>query len=179
MSNTYLEFVIKEVIYFLPALISNATPVVIAKFIRNRHPIDGGRVFIDKRPILGSSKTIEGFISGVLSGLLIGIVYAGLFNNKFFILYGFTMGLGSMIGDVINSFIKRRLGLRSGEPFIPMDQLSFILVAFVLTKLLGIDRICGLYLTVTDLAAIVFITLILHPLTNLIAYFLGLKKEPW
>ncbi|MCD6341224.1 MAG: CDP-archaeol synthase, partial [Desulfurococcales archaeon] len=31
----------------------------------------------------------------------------------------------------------------------------------------------------TELAIIIYVVLVLHPLTNLIAYKLGLKDKPW
>jgi len=180
LSNAVVGFIANTIIYFLPALIANGAPVIfIGKVIKNPKPLDRGRKFIDGRPVLGPNKTIEGFLIGCLFGLVVGIAYALITHNIFFMLYGFTMGLGAMIGDSINSFIKRRINIRSGDPFVPMDQLSFIVISYVFIKLLELDRLCGIEVTLAHFSMIVVIVMILHPLTNMISYLIGLKDKPW
>ncbi len=180
LSNAVIKFIMNTIIYFLPALIANGAPVIfIGKVIKNPRPLDKGRKFIDGRPILGPNKTLEGFIIGCLFGLIAGIAYALITHNTFFILYGSTMGLGAMIGDAINSFVKRRINIRSGDPFIPMDQLSFIIVSYVFIKLFELDKLCEIEVTLAHFSMIVVIVMILHPLTNMISYLIGLKDKPW
>ncbi len=169
----------KSVFLFLPAMIANASPVMVSNVVRNRHPLDRGKFFIDKKRILGDSKSVEGFIAGVLGGLLTGAIYVLVLANPYWLAYGAVSGFGAMAGDSINSFIKRRLGLKSGEPFIPLDQLSFILVAFALIKASNVDRLTGHPVTLVDFSMAVYIVMVLHPLTNLIAYLMGLKDEPY
>ena len=172
--------VVNSVLAFLPALIANGSPVLfIGKVIRRTTPMDFNHKFIDGKPILGRSKTWEGFIVGTVCGGLTGVAYGIVLNNILWAIYGLLMGLGAMLGDSLNSFIKRRLNIPPGDPFIPMDQLSFVLVAYILVKLSGIDSLVGHYIKTAELAVIVFMVLVLHPLTNLIAYKLGLKDKPW
>ncbi len=180
LSNAVIGFIINTIIYFLPALIANGAPVIfIGKVIKSPRPLDRGRKFIDGKPILGPNKTIEGFLIGCLSGLITGIAYTLITHNRFFILYGLIMGLGAMIGDAINSFVKRRINIRSGDPFIPMDQLSFIIMSYVFIKLFELDKLCGIEVTLAHFSMIVVIVMILHPLTNMISYLIGLKDKPW
>lgn len=172
--------VVKAIIAFLPALIANCLPVLaIGKIVKKPTPVDLDHRFIDGRPILGRSKSWEGLILGVAGGFIVGLGYSAVLGNVLWTVYGGLMGFGAMFGDALNSFIKRRLNISPGEPFIPMDQLSFILVAYVLVKALNLDILVGLTLSLTELAIIVYVTLVLHPLTNLIAYKLGLKDKPW
>jgi len=153
--------------------------VIASNVIKRRHPLDRGKLFVDGRRVLGNSKSVEGFIAGVLGGLLTGVAYAIILANPYWVAYGAVSGFGAMAGDSINSFVKRRLGLRSGEPFIPLDQLSFILVAFALIKATHVDRLAGYTVTLVDFSVIVYVVMVLHPLTNLIAYLIGLKDEPY
>jgi len=179
-SSEVINFILITVTYFLPALIANGAPVVfIGKLVKRPRPLDRNVLFIDGKPILGPNKTLEGFIIGVASGLIVGVAYSLIFNNVNFTIYGLTMGLGAMVGDAFNSFIKRRLSIRSGDPFIPMDQLSFIVSSYLLVKVLRIDRLCGINLGLKYFSMIVVIVLILHPLSNLVSYVLGLKDKPW
>jgi len=181
LSNDVVELIIMSVIYFLPALIANALPVIfIGKIIKRRTPLDMGRNFIDGKRVLGPNKTVEGFIVGAVGGLITGLTYyVLLLRNPYIIFYGLVMGLGAMIGDSINSFIKRRLNIPSGDPFVPLDQLSFVLTSYVLVRITGIDGLSIGLIDLHHLSMIVVIVMIAHPVSNFIAYLLKLKDKPW
>jgi len=49
------------------------------------------------------------------------------------LLFGFLMGFGALLGDMTKSFFKRRLGYAPGKPFIPFDQLDFVVGALLFT----------------------------------------------
>lgn len=157
--------------YVLPAYFANGAPVLFG----GGRSIDGGRLFIDGRPIFGPRKTIRGFISGVLTGLITGLLLglAGLFPLlPDGAILGFLMGLGAMLGDLAGSFLKRRLNRPPGSPAPGLDQLDFLLGAILLSlpyRPPELDvLICSLVLTPA-----------IHLATNYGAYKLGLKKEPW
>jgi len=176
--TTFEYALLRATFLFFPAMVANALPVITSRIIHKKHPLDFGLKFIDGKRILGKNKSIEGFIAGVAGGFLVGCIYALITHNNAWITYGTVSGFGAMVGDSLNSFVKRRLNLSSGEPFIPMDQLSFILTAFVLITVLGVDNLAGIRLSITDLAMGIYIVMVLHPLTNLVAYFLKLKETP-
>ena len=113
-----------------PCYVANATPVVVAKVVKRTHPIDRGLRFPDGRRILGDGKSVEGFISGILSGTAIGFALkqTGLLGVQ----EAFVLSLGTMLGDVLGSFVKRRLGIERGDPAPLLDQLAFLLVALLL-----------------------------------------------
>ncbi len=169
---------LRSVFLFLPAMVANAMPVVASGIIRKKHPLDFGLRFVDGKRLLGKNKSIEGFVAGITGGLLIGCIYTLVTHNHGWITYGVISGIGAMVGDSLNSFVKRRLNIRSGDPFIPMDQLSFILVTYVLVTALRVNDAVGIEVSLVDLAMGVYIVMVLHPLTNLIAYFLKLKDTP-
>ncbi|MEM0233095.1 MAG: CDP-2,3-bis-(O-geranylgeranyl)-sn-glycerol synthase [Candidatus Nezhaarchaeales archaeon] len=166
MDLTYgVQLVASSIVFVLPAYIANMTPLIVARLISKRRPMDLGRYWIDGRRILGDSKSIEGFISGVLSGFLVG-----LFLND--VLRGFLMGLGAMTGDALGSFIKRRLGMAQGESALLLDQYLFVLVALLFCYS------SGYMLTLDQLVVILVATPILHISSNYVAYLLGIKQKP-
>ncbi|MCS7140229.1 MAG: CDP-2,3-bis-(O-geranylgeranyl)-sn-glycerol synthase [Candidatus Nezhaarchaeota archaeon] len=160
-----IELTISAIFFVLPAYIANATPLVLAKFIPKRRPMDLGKYWIDGKRILGDNKSIEGFIAGVFAGLVTGF----LLHTP---LKGFLMGLGAMVGDALGSFIKRRLNIKQGESAPILDQFSFILVALLFSSSAGyIPR-------VEQLIIILIATPILHVSSNYVAYLLKMKSRP-
>jgi uncharacterized protein len=84
---------------------------------RYNHPIDGGKLWFDQHPIFGDHKTIR----GVLVSLLGGTAVAPLLGVDFRVAAAAT--LLAMIGDLLSSFIKRRLNTKSGRNIIVLDQI--------------------------------------------------------
>lgn len=142
--------------------------------------MDLGKYFLDGRRILGDGKSIEGFCSGTLAGFLTGLLlthlhvpeYVGL-ELPLTPLASLILALGAMVGDVLGSFIKRRLGIPRGKPAPLLDQLSFLLVALLLYHLIIRPVPLVAYLI------LVLITPILHLSTNYVAYLLKLKEVPY
>ena len=52
-----------------------------------------------------------------------------------FILLGALMGGGALMGDLVKSFIKRRLNVPPGKPWFPWDQLDWIAGAMLLSSI--------------------------------------------
>jgi len=179
LSTLWAE-ILRAFLIFLPALVANSSPLVFKNIFRSRKltPIDKGTFLADGERLLGENKSIEGFFAGVGGGTIIGGIYALLFNQSEWVIEGILMGLGTMLGDLFNSFVKRRLKIKPGEPFIPMDQLTFLYGAY-LTVYPFNNFFWTNLITPVDLAMGTFVVLVLHPLTNLIAYLMGLKGEPW
>lgn len=99
-------------------LFVNFVPPVLALKLKRRwnRPLDRGLRFIDGRPLLGPHKTVRGLLGSVAGGGLAGLVlglplWLGLFT-----------GLASMAGDLLTSFIKRRLNKSSGQDAPGVDQ---------------------------------------------------------
>ena len=152
-----------ETIYvYLPAYIANATPVVLS----GGGPLDGDRNWIDGKPLFGDHKTVRGTLSGLAAGVLIGVLQGAPMR-------GVLLAVGAIGGDLIVSFIKRRLKLKPGAMFPLADQMDFIVFAVILLSLFQPlptwDRII----------AILFATLPIHYLTNVLAWLLKLKSNPW
>jgi len=171
----------------LPAWIANATPVLGG----GGKPIDGGRFYRDGRRILGDGKTIRGFIVGIFFGILTGLgqMFAAPYLHPLLaqfvtvtpemqlVLYmqlpvAILMSFGALTGDIIGSFIKRRVNVKSGDPSPFMDQLGFILMALIFAY--PIIQPGAIYA-----AILILVTLAIHWISNALGYLLGLKKNPW
>lgn len=165
------NFVRRLIALAAPCYLANATPVVVAKIVKRTHPMDGGLCFLDGRRILGDGKSIEGFLSGILAGTAMGLALKQV--SLLSVQEAFVLSLGTMLGDALGSFVKRRLGIERGEPAPLLDQLTFLLVALLLYQLVygGLDALAVI--------ALVIATPPIHLITNYFAHKLGLKSKPW
>ena len=188
MVNELLAYVVGALWYVLPAYFANATPNAVG----GGPPIDGGRLWSDGRPLLGPGKTWRGFFVGVFFGTLIGIFQAFSFETGDLfktIFRAFMISFGTLLGDSMGSFIKRRSGLKRGESYMFMDQLGFLIVGTILVLLFfpftienvsfSLFSIPISYNIVTILLYLVLLlplTFIVHITANLIWYLLGQQE---
>ena len=100
-------------------VIANGVPVLARLLLRERfnQPLDRNLQFIDGRPILGPAKTVRGIVSAIFLTALIAALF-GLSP-----LQGSLFALLAMSGDLVSSFIKRRLGIISSRSAPLLDQL--------------------------------------------------------
>lgn len=146
---------------FLPAYFANGAALAFG----GGRPLDGGRLFRDGRPLLGSHKTVRGLLAGILVGLLTGLAQGAP-------LLGILMGLGAVLGDIAAAFAKRRLSMPPGAPLPVVDQFDFLLGAYLLSL--------PLLSLAPDSVVLVFIaTPVFHVATNYASYLLRIKKVPW
>jgi CDP-2,3-bis-(O-geranylgeranyl)-sn-glycerol synthase len=168
-----------------PAFTANGLPVLFAKLKwleKLNYPLDAYKTYRRKR-VFGDHKTLRGLIVGVLAGTIMGIALyylkqlgvisiSQLESLAIFTLYGGLAGFGAMLGDTLESFFKRQLAIPSGRPFLPFDQIDYIIGFLIATS----------PLISWNLNATVFLLLcglIINPLANLIAYVTGIKPTFW
>ncbi|MEM3431702.1 MAG: CDP-2,3-bis-(O-geranylgeranyl)-sn-glycerol synthase [Candidatus Micrarchaeia archaeon] len=174
-----IDLIIKAIIFILPAYFANAAPVLF-KTGTSKTPMDYGVKFYDSRRILGKGKTWTGFFIGILTGTIIGIItwLLGILNIyptfETHMLVAFLLSVGTMTGDAVGSFIKRRINVKSGKSVPILDQLSFYVFA-----LLFASPYLPKEFDVIIISILAIITLIVHYLSNIIAYKLKLKSVPW
>ncbi|MDD2678861.1 MAG: CDP-2,3-bis-(O-geranylgeranyl)-sn-glycerol synthase [Candidatus Nanoarchaeia archaeon] len=159
----------------LPVYFANAAPTFLIKF--KKHPLDFGKKW-GKNRLLGNGKTIEGVVFACFVGFLTGILlkYAYYYFNFSWINispFGYAfIALGAMIGDSGGSFIKRRLGMKRGENAGLLDMIDFMVGGLIFARIISPYSwwiaIIGLILTP-----------IIHRVSNIIGYEIGVKKEPW
>jgi CDP-2,3-bis-(O-geranylgeranyl)-sn-glycerol synthase len=89
----------------------------------------------------------------------------------------FSICFGALLGDIIESFFKRRVGRKRGEDWIPFDQIDFILgVLFFSFLIAGFLQITGLSsnnwffenFTIWHILFLLIITPFFHLLANFI-----------
>ena len=179
-----LNLLLKTIWLLIPAYTPNNFAVVFG----GGTPIDFGKNFIDGRRILGDGKTIRGFVCGVAGVIFCGILQFNLeklFGVALFSSLAFSdalvliasLSLGSLTGDVLGSFIKRRFGLKRGQAFPFFDQLTFLVVAFIFACFSS--PFFSQLFTLDVIVVALVLTPILHLLTNYLAYKLRLKDVPW
>ncbi len=157
--------ILKSLYFFLPAYLANMAPVLF-RWVP----------FLDK-PVsekwFGSHKTWRGLVMATLmGGAVFGIQkiffslgfksWALIDYNDFSVLMGFLLGLGAILGDLVESYYKRKAGLSPGKPWIPFDQLDFVVGGVVFSFFMYVPP-----------ASVVLMLLIFSPLLHLLFHYLG------
>jgi len=160
-----------ELVYLmLPAYFANmAAPF--AKFWPGRN-----------RPIshrwLGDHKTVAGFTLGIVAGVLVAYVQSCIpwtpeaLDPSNWLVVGFAQSVGAMCGDAAKSFIKRRVDIRPGRPWIPADQLDFIVGALTLAW-------PWIALRPLDIVVILAFTFGADIVVNQLSFRLGIRDTKW
>jgi CDP-2,3-bis-(O-geranylgeranyl)-sn-glycerol synthase len=149
-------------------LVANGVPVMASVLLNQRFslPLDMGVRLPDGRPLFGASKTFRGLL---LSLPLTGIV-AELIGLSFTL--GLTVALWAMLGDLLSSFIKRRLGMVPGSQALGLDQLP--------ESLLPLLAVAGpLTISATEIMATVITFFVLELLISRVLFRLRLRKHPY
>lgn len=192
---------------FVPAYFANMAPVFAMKLLpRWNARIDGGRNGRDGRPLLGPGKTWRGLVAGCVFGAAFALLQATLlrwdpdWQSDFAfaeagaagpLVLGFAFGLGAVAGDAVKSFFKRRTGRTGGAPWVPFDQLDFVVGGLSFGALASIllhrSRITSFDWFQQEflgdrwpvLLVLLVLTPLLHLVVNMIGYKLKLKDVPW
>jgi CDP-2,3-bis-(O-geranylgeranyl)-sn-glycerol synthase len=147
-------------------------------------PIDFGRNFSDKKRIFGDGKTYRGLVCGVAAGILCGGLQIWLVNTCHWDLPQHTLvsvsllALGALLGDMVKSFFKRRLGKERGDAWPIADQYDLVAGAFFLVLVFDPAWVFSV-MTLPILIVILVLTPVLHRSVNIIGYRIKVKKEPW
>ncbi len=167
----------------LPAYVPNNFAVLAG----GGRPIDGGREWNGSR-VLGDGKTWRGTAIGTAAGFLLALALnalngpvsgaLGVGLPVFELHAAFALALGAMLGDIGASFIKRRSGRERGAAFPGLDQLDFVVGALVAALVVAPGWTLATF-TLPVLLVVLVMTPALHVITNVAAYKLGLKNEPW
>jgi CDP-2,3-bis-(O-geranylgeranyl)-sn-glycerol synthase len=164
-------------------------------------PMDGGRVWRDGNRILGDGKTWRGLIGGTVGGMvLVGILSmvvrtSGTDAVTDFLMpawdtglswlwIGFWMAFGSLFGDFVKSFFKRRSGAERGAKSPVMDMYDFILGSWLLAGVLAFPWFSETFWPLEHafpwhILVILIISPALHRGVNIIGYKMGKKEVPW
>jgi hypothetical protein len=99
--------------------LANGSPVIAKRIFGETcaMPVDGDVRFIDGHPLFGPSKTVRGLVASLLITAL-GALLLGLH-----IWVGLLVATIAMAGDLLSSFVKRRLHLASSSKATGLDQI--------------------------------------------------------
>ncbi len=149
-------------------VLANGAPVIAHRLLGERWaaPIDAGLRLADGQALLGHAKTWRGLITAVLVCAPLGALQGMGWTS------GALFGLLSMLGDLLASFIKRRLGISPSGRARLLDQLPEALLPLaVLREPLGLDWLDVLIVA----AGFTFLEWLVSPWL----YRLGIRRRPY
>ena len=142
-------------------MLANGTPVIAKTVFGDlaAWPVDGGAKFVDGRALFGSSKTVRGLVLSILitSGVapLIGLPWN----------VGAVVGTVAMLGDLLSSFLKRRMNLAPSTMALGFDQVPESLLPLLACQpMLGISLLDILIITMAFFTAELLLSRLLFKL---------------
>lgn len=126
-----------QLIYFLiPGAFANMMPVFVKRLHFLNYPVDLGVKLFGER-LFGANKTFRGLFFGIVLAIILVFLQQVLYNYELFknlslidysginfLLFGFLTGFGVLFGDLIGSFLKRRLHVSAGKSLLIVDQIN-------------------------------------------------------
>lgn len=156
-----------ELKLFILLVVANGAPIVARKLLGSISscPLDAGWRLPDGQPLFGDSKTARGIIAALIStvamALLLGLsIHVGL-----------TVGAFAMLGDLLSSFIKRRMRKPPGTRFIGLDQVPESLLPLLMLQ-------SQLQLPYKSIAFLVIAFVLFDLLLSRLLYRLHIRKNP-
>ncbi len=148
--------------------IANGALVISAKLFGHRfaYPLDGGVELVDGKPLFGKSKTIR----GILLSLVLTAALAPLLGLGWKI--GAVIAGGAMAGDLLSSFVKRRLNLPPSSRATGLDQIPESLLPALACR-------GGLSLSVLDIAICVGLFFVGEVLLSQLLYKAHIRDRPY
>jgi hypothetical protein len=148
--------------------IANGIPVAARKLLGNRFAtrLDGGTRLPDGEPVFGESKTVRGAVLSII-GTALATALAGLGWAT-----GAEFAAASMAGDLLSSFVKRRLGLEVHARFIGLDQIPEALLPMLASR--SELRLSGL-----DIVIAVAAFIVLELALSRVLVRLHIRDRPW
>ena len=157
-----------EIELILLLMTANGAPIVFRWLSGTRYawPLDAGLLLADGRPLFGASKTLRGLIAALLCTTLL----AWLLGWQ--PLLGLLFATMAMLGDLLASFIKRRLAIPAGGMAPGLDQIPESL--FPLLAVRGVFELSWL-----QVIFIVVAFIALDYLLSFVLYRLHIRQHPY
>ncbi len=178
---------ISLIYFFLPAYFCNMTPPIAKRLNLLKvldFPLDRGRLFL-RKPLLGAHKTFRGVFLGFFVGFFTAFFQKFLYHFPFFqkislldyekiniLWFAFLISSGAVLGDLFFAFLKRRLNLKPGAPFLPFDQTNYVIGAAILlapTFKIPLEIWVKLFI----------LTFFLHIVVNRLGFHLKIHRAKW
>ncbi len=146
---------------------ANTLPITARKILGKRWelPVDVGICWMDRRPLFGPHKTWRGLISSILGTTLVSsFTPVGMET-------GLYLAMLSMTGDLLSSFIKRRMNLESGARAIGLDQGIEVMLPLVCLR-------HRLSISLLDIGLITLLFFAVELTVSPVLYRLGIRRNP-
>lgn len=147
---------------------ANGAPIIVRYLIKNRlsYPIDCGYLFLDNKRLLGHSKTWRGLISALFFTSLLALLMGYEMQA------GIIVAAGAMSGDLLSSFIKRRLNMPPSSRAPLLDQIPESLIPALLVMQ-------TFHLSATGVLYLVIIFFMIEYVLSRLFYYLGIRRKPY
>ena len=169
--------IIEELYFALPIYIGNMMPVFVKKINFLDYPINS--------KLFGEHKTYRGFVSAIFIAIIVFYIQSYFYDFEIIkkislinyreenlILLGFLAGFGTMLGDLIKSYFKRKKNIKPGESWFPFDQIDYMFGALVFVYPV-------VNLNLKNMLVLLLTAPFLHIIANYIGYFIGLRERKW
>lgn len=149
-------------------MVANGAPIILRVLMGHRldFAIDCGLLLPDSNRLFGSSKTWRGVIGAVIL-TSIGAVLLGYPAST-----GAQIAIYAMLGDILSSFIKRRLGMAPSSMAPLLDQVpESLLPAMMFMDAFELDF--------QSIIILVCVFIIMELLLSYILFKLGIRNRPY
>lgn len=179
VNSTQMKLILESFWFLLPAIVANNVPVILAEF----HLFEFLKIPLSQK-YLGENKTWRGFIFGIFLGIVTAYLQWQFSAENYLetislfhyqtqglirtLILGCLQSFGILSFDLLKSFLKRSLKKPAGTPWPPFDQMDFLGGLFL-----------SFFLIIPPLPHLLIILIggpIIHALTNLISFKIGIKK---
>jgi Putative integral membrane protein DUF46. len=189
----------KLVFLILPVILAGVSNMIFMKrpILQSwRIPMDGGKVLADGERLFGDNKTWKGFVGMIIFmafwmwmfeiwakhspaiselSLIPYTTFHFPFNGLF---YGAIWGLGYVLAELPNSYLKRRMKIQPGKSaegkyklfFTILDQSDSVIGCLIFMRVFYAPSLIDSFM-------ILIIASGFHYLTNVGLYFVGLKRQ--
>ena len=164
--GTFTPLLFAELLLLM--LAANGAPILAARLLGTRWaaPVDHGLLLADGRPLFGPSKTWRGLAAGLLGAMLAALVLGHDVG------FGLTFGGASLVGDLMSSFIKRRMGIPSSGRATGIDQVPEALLPLIACR-------GELQLGWLSIGFVVVLFVIGALVLSRLMYRLGIRRQPY
>ena len=130
------------------------------------YPLDAGKILNDHYPVFGLSKTWR----GVFASVIFTIIAASLLDYG--LVFGVMVSVLAMTGDLLSSFIKRRLKMQPSRMAPFLDQIpESLFPALYMMQVLSLAWM--------DVLFIVMLFIVFELVLSKILYRLGIRQRPY
>jgi hypothetical protein len=148
--------------------VANGTPIFTKKLLNDRvsAPLDAGIILPDGHPLFGESKTVRGLLLSIVATALAAIPLGLRWE------IGAGFALASLSGDLVSSFVKRRLRLTPQAQALGLDQIPEALLPMLLLQ-------TALCLSAAEIAVTVVAFIVLELLLSRLLFMLNIRERPY